>query len=218
MKSEKQVSSMKEDSAKISKETSSIKGSAVSNAKKSKSVEDGSMDEKQTTMSEAPEGLREFFVDGLKDIYYAEKALTKAIPKMIKNATSQELIEALTNHLEETKGQVKRLEEVFQTIGEKAKAETCDAIDGLIEEAEGIMEDTEKGQMRDAGIIAAGQKVEHYEIATYGTLAAYAGFLGLEEAKSLLAESLQEEKAADEKLTEITPAALMVAQHEEEYS
>jgi ferritin-like metal-binding protein YciE len=218
MKSERQASPTKEDSAKINKETTSIKDSSVSNAKKLKSMENDSMNDKQTMVSEAPEGLHEFFVDGLKDIYYAEKALTKAIPKMIKNATSQHLIEALTHHLEETKGQVKRLEEVFQTIGEKAKAETCDAIDGLIEEAEGIMEETEEGPMRDAGIIAAGQKVEHYEIATYGTLAAYAGFLGLDEAKSLLAESLQEEKAADEKLTEITPAALMVAHQEEEYA
>ena len=166
----------------------------------------------------APEGLHEFFVDGLQDIYYAEKALTKAIPKMIKNSTSPDLIQALTNHLEETQGQVTRLESVFESIDEKAKVKKCDAIDGLIKEAEGIMTDTEKGIMRDAGIIAAGQKVEHYEIATYGTLAAYAGFLGLEEAKSLLAESLAEEKAADEKLTEVTPSALMVSNSEAQYA
>lgn len=159
--------------------------------------------------SNAPEGLHEFFVDGLKDIYYAEKALTKAIPKMIKNSTSPHLIQALTNHLEETEGQVARLEDVFESINEKAQAKKCDAIEGLIKEAEGIMSETDKGTMRDAGIIAAGQKVEHYEIATYGTLAAYAGILGLEAAKGLLAASLAEEKAADEKLTEITPSALM---------
>ncbi len=164
----------------------------------------------------APEGLHEFFVDGLKDIYYAEKALTKAIPKMIKNATSPDLVQALTNHLVETEGQVTRLQDIFESIDEKAKAKKCDAIDGLIKEAEGIMSETDKGIMRDAGIIAAGQKVEHYEIATYGTLAAYAGFLGLEQAKSLLAQSLAEEKAADEKLTEITPLALMTSGSEME--
>jgi ferritin-like metal-binding protein YciE len=162
--------------------------------------------------SNAPEGLHEFFVDGLKDIYWAEKALTKAIPKMIKNATSQDLIQALTNHLEETEGQVTRLEDVFESIDEKAEAKKCDAMEGLIKEAEGIMSETDKGTMRDAGIIAAGQKVEHYEIASYGTLAAYAGILGLEAAKGLLAASLSEEKAADEKLTEITPSALMVSE------
>jgi ferritin-like metal-binding protein YciE len=159
--------------------------------------------------SNAPEGLYEFFVDGLKDIYYAEKALTKAIPKMIKNATSPDLIEALTNHLEETEGQISRLKDVFESIDEKAVTKKCDAMEGLIKEAEGIMSETDKGTMRDAGIIAAGQKVEHYEIASYGTLAAYAGILGLDEAKELLAISLEEEKAADEKLTEITPSALM---------
>lgn len=160
-------------------------------------------------VSNAPEGLHEFFVDGLKDIYWAEKALTKAIPKMIKKATSPALVQALTNHLEETNGQVTRLEDVFESINEKAEAKKCDAMEGLIKEAEGIMSETKEGTMRDAGIIAAGQKVEHYEIASYGTLAAYAGILGLEEAKNLLAESLAEEKAADEKLTEITPSALM---------
>ena len=164
----------------------------------------------------APEGLREFFIDGLKDIYWAEKALTKAIPKMIKNATSEELVEALTNHLEETKGQVTRLEEVFGSVDEKPVAKKCDAMEGLIKEAGGIMEETEEGPMRDAGIIAAGQKVEHYEIATYGTLAAYAGLLGFDEAQGLLEETLAEEKAADEKLTEVTPAAVMASADNEE--
>ena len=168
--------------------------------------------------SNAPEGLHEFFVDGLKDIYWAEKALIKAIPKMIKNATSQYLVQALTNHLEETKEQVTRLEVVFESIDEKAVAKKCDAMEGLIKEAEGIMTETDKGIMRDAGIIAAGQKVEHYEIATYGTLAAYAGILGLNEAKGLLAASLAEEKAADEKLTEITPSALMVSDSAVQYA
>src|SRR3954471_1175117 len=114
--------------------------------------------------------LQELFVNELKDIYWAEKALTKAIPKMIKNATSQELIDALENHLKETEQQVSRAEQVFELIGEKAVAKKCEAMDGLIKEAEEIMDDCEEGAMCDAGIISAAQKVEHYEIASYGTL------------------------------------------------
>ena len=159
--------------------------------------------------SNVPEGLYDFFVDGLKDVYYAEKALMKAVPKMIKNATSQDLIMALTNHMEETKVQVTRLEQAFEALGEKAVAKKCEAIEGLIKEGEEIMSDTDKGIVRDAGIIAAGQKLEHYEIATYGTLAAYAGLLGLNEVQELLTTTLAEEKLADEKLTEVTSVALM---------
>ncbi len=161
------------------------------------------------------EKLHELFVDGLKDIYWAEKALTKALPKMIKNATSSELIDALTSHLKETEGQVTRLEEIFSSVEEKATAKKCAAMEGLLKESNEIMEETEKGAMRDAGIIAAGQKVEHYEIATYGTLRAFAELLGHEEAVTLLQESLDEEKGADEKLTEVTPMALMVLESEE---
>lgn len=155
------------------------------------------------------DGLHKFFIDGLKDIYWAEKALTKALPKMIKNVTSKPLADAITAHLEETKTQITRLEQVFASIDQKVVAKKCDAMEGLLKEATGIMEDTEKGSMRDAGIIAAGQKVEHYEIATYGTLGRYAQLLGLGEAQSLLEESLLEEKAADEKLTEVTPEVVM---------
>ncbi|MDB5284902.1 MAG: hypothetical protein JWO06_3977 [Bacteroidota bacterium] len=152
----------------------------------------------------AATGLRKLFVDELKDIYWAEKALTKAIPKMIKNATSEELVDALTRHLEETQGHVTRLEEVFEAIGEKAVAKKCEAMDGLTKEADEIMKDTEKGVVRDAGIIAAGQKVEHYEIATYGTLISFAKTLREDEAASILQSTLEEEKAADEKLSEIS--------------
>jgi ferritin-like metal-binding protein YciE len=148
-------------------------------------------------------GLRTLFVDGLKDIYYAEKALIKAIPKMVQNATATELTDALTGHLEETKNQVTRLEKVFSLIGEKAEGKKCEAIIGLIKEAEEIMGTTEKGMVRDAGIILAGQKVEHYEIATYGMLCILAINLGEQDAATLLEETLGEEKTADEKLTEI---------------
>ena len=151
--------------------------------------------------SDAASGLTELFEDGLKDIYWAEKALTKALPKMAKNASSPELIDALNNHLTETEGQISRLEQVFELAGQKAVAKKCDAMAGLIEEGNGILEETEIGVVRDAGIIAACQKIEHYEIATYGTLRQFAETLGMEEAASLLEQTLEEEKAADKALT-----------------
>ncbi len=150
----------------------------------------------------AAEDLREFFVDALKDIYWAEKALTKALPKMSKNATTKKLIEALDGHLIETENQIMRLEKVFEMIGEKAVAKKCEAMAGLIKEGEEILEETEPGAVRDAGIIAASQKIEHYEIATYGTLCAFAKTLGEIEAGKLLHVTLEEEKKADKTLTE----------------
>lgn len=155
------------------------------------------------TKPDVAQGLRDLFVDELKDIYWAEKALTKAIPKMIKNATSRQVADALSGHLEVTNGQVTRLEKVFHTIGETAVAKKCEAMAGLIKEAEEIMKGTEKGVVRDAGIILAGQKVEHYEIATYGTLSSFAKTLGEFNAASLLQETLKEEKESDKKLSEI---------------
>ena len=159
--------------------------------------------------------LMKLFEDELKDIYWAEKALTKAIPKMIKNETSEELITALENHLEQTHGQVTRVEQVFEILGKKAVAKKCEAMDGLIKEAGEIMEDCEPGAMCDAGIISAGQKVEHYEIASYGTLCQFAETLGLDDAAALLAETLEEEKAADKKLTEVAVSAVNVQAAEE---
>jgi ferritin-like metal-binding protein YciE len=162
---------------------------------------------------DAATGLRELFVEELKDVYGAEKALTKALPKMIKNATSPELAEALTDHLEITEEQVTRLEEVFSSISEKAVAKKCEAMTGLIKEAEEIMKETEKGVVRDAAIILASQKVEHYEIATYGTLCAFAKTLGENEAADLLAETLAEEKEADETLTQIAESSINLEAH-----
>lgn len=150
----------------------------------------------------AADGLRELFEDSLKDIYWAEKALTKALPKMAKNATSENLKTAIEDHLNVTKEQVARLEKVFEIIGKKATAKKCDAMEGLIKEGESIMEETQPGAVRDAGIIAASQKIEHYEIATYGTLCAFAKTLGEEEAAKLLEATLAEEKEADVTLTE----------------
>lgn len=148
--------------------------------------------------------LHKYFVESLQDIYYAEKAITKALPKMKKAATSEELQGAFDDHLAVTEEQVARLEEVFEAIGEKPKAKKCEAIDGLIKESETIIEDTDEGTAtRDVGLIMAGQKVEHYEIATYGGLVQLAQTLGLEEAADLLQQTLDEEKETDELLTNI---------------
>ncbi|OIV41082.1 ferritin-like domain-containing protein [Flavobacterium johnsoniae] len=170
---------------------------------------------KQTTQkgvtkpkSNAAAGLAELFEDSLKDIYWAEKALTKALPTMAKNATSPELIDAINGHLTETQEQITRLEKVFELIGKKATAKKCDAMEGLIEEGKGILEETEIGVVRDAGIIAASQKIEHYEIATYGTLRQFAETLGYEEAAALLELTLDEEKGADKLLTEVAVNAV----------
>lgn len=157
---------------------------------------------KQKAKPDAAEGLRELFVDSLKDIYWAEKALTKALPKMSKNATTEALVTAIEGHTEVTLQQVERLEKVFGLLGEKAVAKKCEAMDGLIKEGQDIMESTEAGPVRDAGIIAASQKIEHYEIATYGTLRAFAKTLGEDEVAGLLEETLAEEKEADVTLTE----------------
>ncbi|WP_343706046.1 ferritin-like domain-containing protein [Flavobacterium sp.] len=158
--------------------------------------------------SSAASGLTELFEEGLKDIYWAEKALTKALPVMVKNASSVELKDAIDNHLTETEEQIVRLEEVFKIIGKKATAKKCDAMEGLIEEAKGMLEETEFGVVRDAGIIAASQKIEHYEIATYGTLRQFAETLGIAEAATLLEQTLDEEKGADKTLTEVAVNAV----------
>ena len=159
--------------------------------------------------------LMKLFEDELKDIYWAEKALTKAIPKMIKNATSPQLIKALKGHLEETHEHVSRAEQVFEILGKKPVAKKCEAMEGLIKEAEGIMEVCETGAMCDAGIISAGQKVEHYEIASYGTLRQFAETLELTDAANLLGQTLQEEKIADMKLTEVAVSAVNIRAAEE---
>lgn len=154
--------------------------------------------------------LHKLFEEELKDIYWAEKALTKAIPKMIKKATSQELIDALENHLEETEAQVERVEQVFEILGKSAQAKKCEAMDGLIKEAEELMTESDEGVVRDAAIISAAQKVEHYEIASYGTLATFAKTLGLDDAAELLVATLNEEKNADETLTTVAESAINI--------
>ena len=148
--------------------------------------------------------LLKLFTDEVKDIYWAEKHLAKALPKMAKGATSEELRGAIETHISQTETHISRLEEVFGILGVKPQAKKCDAMAGLIEEGSGILEDTEAGTMtRDAGIISAAQKVEHYEIATYGTLRVLANTLGMPDAAEILEITLEEEKATDVGLTVI---------------
>lgn len=148
--------------------------------------------------------LHEFLTDELKDIYWAEKHLTKALPRMAKAATSEELRTAFEDHLAQTEEHVSRLEQVFELLGMKPQGKKCEAMVGLVDEGKSIIEDTEKGTAtRDVGLILAAQKVEHYEIATYGGLTQLAKTLGLSEIKSILGETLAEEKATDELLTSI---------------
>jgi len=159
---------------------------------------------KTKTSVTADPALRELFLDGIMDIYWAENHLVKNLPKMAKEATSTELTTAIENHLKETVEHVNRLEEVFALLGEKAIAKKCDAMEGLTKEGEGIIESTEaQTATRDVGIILAAQKVEHYEIATYGGLHQLAITLGLNEVADLLEQTLIEEKAADKLLTDV---------------
>jgi len=156
----------------------------------------------------AAKELRDLFEDSLKDIYWAEKALTKALPKMYKNATDKKLQSAIELHLAETQVHVKRLEECFASLGKKPQAKKCDAMQGLLDEGKGIMEETEPGPVRDSGIIAAAQKVEHYEIATYGTLAAFAKILKEKTCLKNLLATLHEEKVCDQLLTKVADITL----------
>ena len=156
------------------------------------------------TKQESDSMLLDLFKDEIKDIYWAEKHLTKALPKMQKAASSEELRTAFETHLEQTKVHVTRLEKVFELLEEKAVAKKCDAMEGLVAEGQSIIEDTDEGTAtRDVGLILAAQKVEHYEIATYGSLTTLAKTLGREDIAKILGETLEEEKETDELLTEI---------------
>ncbi|MBF4507717.1 ferritin-like domain-containing protein [Flavobacterium sp. JLP] len=160
--------------------------------------------------SDAATDLRDFFIDCLKDIYWAENALVTALPKMIANATSANLASTITEHLAVTKNQVVRLEKVFDLLGEKAEGKKCEAMAGLLKEGDSILEETTPGAVRDAGIIAASQKIEHYEIATYGTLNAFAKALGENDASKLLTQTLAEEKEADCLLNDVALNAVNI--------
>ncbi|MEI2265050.1 YciE/YciF ferroxidase family protein [Erwinia sp. CGal63] len=148
--------------------------------------------------------LEDLFIHDLSDVYSAEKQISRALPKMARAATDEKLVAAFKQHLEETHGQIERLDQLVEsTDGVRIKRMKCHALEGLVEEAQEIIDSVEAGPVRDAGLIGAAQKVEHYEIATYGTLRALALKLGYKEAARLLGETLEEEKATDEKLTVI---------------
>jgi ferritin-like metal-binding protein YciE len=149
------------------------------------------------------ENLRELLIEELKDLYSAEKQIVKALHKIIRGAASQELKAAITEHLEITKAQVTRLDEVFGTLGEKPRAKHCKGMEGLLEEGAESLEEEEKGTLRDLQLIGAAQRVEHYEVAAYGTARAMAEKLGMAQAAALLGETLAEEEQADTKLTEV---------------
>jgi ferritin-like metal-binding protein YciE len=148
--------------------------------------------------------MDELFVDELKDLYSAEKQIIRALPKLAKAATSEELREAFQSHLEETNEHVARLEKAFEILGKSPRGKTCVGMKGVLEEGSEVLEDTDKGEVRDAALISAAQRVEHYEMAGYGSARDFAKVLGQDEIADLLEETLEEEKAADEKLTSIS--------------
>ena len=160
--------------------------------------------------------LNDLFLDTLKDIYFAEKQILKALPKMAKAATSDKLTAAFEKHAVETEGQVERLEQIFELLEKPARGKTCDAIMGILEEGKEIMDEYKGTSALDAGLLAAAQAVEHYEISRYGTLRTWAEELGLDEAAKLLQETLDEEEATDEALTELAETAVNgAAEHAE---
>jgi len=159
-------------------------------------------------MAKEPKKLDNLFHDTLKDIYFAEKRILSTLPKMAKAAQSEELKAAFEKHRGETEGQIERLEQVFAIIGEKPRGKTCAAIVGIADEGAEIMEEYKGSPALDAGLLAAAQAVEHYEISRYGTLRAWAEELGLNEAVELLQETLQEEEATDEALTKIAKSVI----------
>jgi ferritin-like metal-binding protein YciE len=151
----------------------------------------------------ASANLHELFVDEIRDLYNAEKQLIKALPKMAKNASADELRTAIEAHLEETRGQVERLERVFELLDEKPRGKHCAGIAGIIEEASDLIEEEEEGAVLDAGLVAGAQRAEHYEMAAYGSVIAWANVMGHTDVAELLEETLEEEKAADAKLSKL---------------
>lgn len=160
------------------------------------------------------DSVDKLFVNELKDLYSAEKQITRALPKMAKAATSSELRKAFESHLEETRGQIERLERIFEMIGKPASAKTCKAMKGLLEEGEETMKETAEGHVRDVAMIAAAQRVEHYEIAAYGTMRSLADLMGQREISKLLQQTLDEEGSADKKLTHIAGSVNRTAQRQ----
>lgn len=156
----------------------------------------------------AVKNLNDLFYETLKDIYYVEKKLVKTLPKMSKKASSPDLKQAIDEHRRETEEQVSRLEQAFEKMGKRAVAKKCEALEGLVSEAEEVMGEVEDKQTLDAAIVSSAQTVEHYEISRYGTLSAWARQLGMNDVAQLLDETLEEEKAADEKLSSLAESAV----------
>ena len=156
------------------------------------------------------ETLQDLLIEELKDIYNAEQQLLKAMPKMVKKASSPELQQAFTTHMKETEGQVQRLEQVFEALGEKAKGKKCHAMQGLLEEAKEMMGEDMEDDVMDAALIAAAQKVEHYEIASYGTVRSWANLLGNKQVVKLLQQTLDEETKTDKLLTKVAESSINV--------
>ena len=156
--------------------------------------------------------IEKLFIAELKDLYSAENQITKALPKMVKAATSPDLKKAFESHLRETEGQIERLVEICNLIGATPKGKTCNGMKGVLSEGSEMLEEVEEGDVRDAALISAAQRVEHYEMAAYGTVRTYAELLGQSQAAKLLEETLEEEKAADQKLTSISQKVNVRAQ------
>jgi ferritin-like metal-binding protein YciE len=152
--------------------------------------------------------LQELFLTHLQDIYHGEKQILKALPKMAKSATTPELKQAFEKHHDQTEGQVERLQRIFELMNKSARGKTCEAIEGLVEEGKEVMTEVQSGEVMDAGLIAAAQAVEHYEIARYGTLRSWAEQLGMKEAAKLLGQTLSEEKQTDELLNKIAMSSV----------
>jgi ferritin-like metal-binding protein YciE len=150
------------------------------------------------------DSVEKLFVEELKDLYSAENQITKALPKMVKAATSKDLKQAFESHLRETEGQIQRLEKICGILGASPRGKSCDGMKGVLEEGSSMLHETAEGDIRDAALISAAQRVEHYEMAAYGTVRSYAELLGKPEIAQLLEETLEEEKAADQKLTAIS--------------
>lgn len=192
--------------------TKSASASSDARKKRAQAVASKSAAKKATSVSAKDDkSLSDLFEHALGDIYYAEKKIYKSLPKMIKAADHPELVQALTSHREETAGQIEKLEAIFELLGKRAKAEKCDAIDGILEESESLLEDFGSSVAADAAIIFSCQAIEHYEITRYGSMRAFADALGMDEAKQHIDDILAQEKAADASLTELAEDSVNAA-------
>jgi len=192
--------------------TKSAAASSDARKKRAQAVASKSAAKEATSVSAKDDkSLSDLFEHALGDIYYAEKKIYKSLPKMIKAADHPELVQALTSHREETAGQIEKLEAIFELLGKRAKAEKCDAIDGILEESESLLEDFGSSVAADAAIIFSCQAIEHYEITRYGSMRAFADALGMDEAKQHIDDILAQEKAADASLTELAEDSVNAA-------